>query len=96
MDVRGEGARILGPRVAFHPSETRLLVLHYNGVLYECGFNPDHDTASGSQECGLLQATTWFAVRHDFRVQGSSSQTATVAGGASEEGDDDAEPWQVL
>lgn len=96
VDARSKQARILGPQLAFHKTEPRLSVLHYSGILYECTFKPDHDPGSGTQDCGFLCATTWFAVRPDFRVQGpDTQQVPTVAGGASEE-DDKAEEWQLL
>ena len=96
VDTRSKQARIAGPQLAFHSSEARLYVLHYNGVLYECSFCLDHDSKNGTQDCSLAGASTWFAVRPDFRVQGASHQLATVAGGTSEDGDDGAEEWQIL
>jgi WD40 repeat protein len=96
VDARSKQSRILGPHVAFHATEPRLFVLHYNGVLYECSFKPDHDiNVNGVQELGLASATTWFAVRPDFRLQGPCTQVVTVAGGAQED-DEEAEEWQLL
>jgi len=94
VDARSSQTRISGPQLAFHRTEPRLSVLHYNGMLYECSFKPDHDPSLGTQECGLRAAATWFAVRPDFRVQGSGT-SATVAGGAGED-DKEAEEWQLL
>lgn len=98
VDVRSQQSRILGPQLAFHTSEPRLFVLHYSGVLYECSFSPDHDvSANGTQECGLASATTWFAVRPDFRLQGPGSQPRVVTiGGDAGEGDEEGEEWQLL
>eukprot|EP00812_Abedinium_dasypus_P016013 NODE_968_length_1288_cov_315.959448.p1 GENE.NODE_968_length_1288_cov_315.959448~~NODE_968_length_1288_cov_315.959448.p1 ORF type:complete len:372 (+),score=71.60 NODE_968_length_1288_cov_315.959448:3-1118(+) len=95
VDVRSAQARIKGPQVAFHPTEPKLLVLHYSGVLYESNFSPDHDPRAGAMECGLTSATTWFAVRHDFKVQGMGCELATVAGGSGE-GNEEADKWQLL
>jgi len=96
VDARNSQARIFGPRLAFHPTEPRLSILHYSGILYECTFKMDHDMANGTQDCGLLRATTWFAVRPDFKVQGPNTRVATVAGGVGEDGDEGAEEWQLL
>lgn len=98
VDARSKqdgAARIHGPQLAFHRTEPKLSVLHYSGVLYECSFDPDRDPSMGTQDCGLVNATTWFAVRPEFKVQGPSTQVQTVAGGASEE-DEEAEEWQLL
>lgn len=95
VDARSKQARILGPQLAFHKSEPRLFVLHYGGMLYECSFREDHDPNLGTQECGFLCATTWFAVRPDFKVQSYNAQLATVSGGA-QDGDEEAEEWQLL
>eukprot|EP00929_Paragymnodinium_shiwhaense_P061104 TRINITY_DN30514_c0_g1_i1.p1 TRINITY_DN30514_c0_g1~~TRINITY_DN30514_c0_g1_i1.p1 ORF type:complete len:470 (-),score=68.16 TRINITY_DN30514_c0_g1_i1:352-1761(-) len=78
-------ARIQGPKLAFHGKEPRLFALCHNGVMYECSFKPDHDPSSGTQDCKFVSATTWFAVRPDFQVQGAT-KTVTAAG---EDGDDD-------
>jgi len=94
VDARSKQANIIGPQLAFHKTESRLFVLHYSGVIYECTFRPDEDPTLGTQDCGFHCATTWFAVRPDFKVQGSS-KLPTVAGGAAE-GDEDAEEWQLL
>mmetsp|Transcript_33423 Transcript_33423/g.92342 ORF Transcript_33423/g.92342 Transcript_33423/m.92342 type:complete len:471 (-) Transcript_33423:225-1637(-) len=96
VDARSKQARILGPQLAFHHHEPVLFVLHYSGVIYECGFSMEHDMAQGTQECCLARATTWFAVRPDFKVQGPSHRVATVAGGAGDDGDEGAEEWQLL
>jgi WD40 repeat protein len=93
VDVRCSTSSILGPQVGFHGVEPRLLVLHYNGVLYEVGFS--EDAGSSQQECSYQTATTWFATRPDFKVM-SSVQVPTVAGGATEEEEEDAESWQLL
>jgi len=95
VDARSKQARILGPQLAFHKTEPRLFVLHYGGMLYECSFREDHDPNLGTQECGFLCATTWFAVRPDFKVQSYNAQLATVSGGA-QDGDEEAEEWQLL
>lgn len=95
VDARSKQARILGPQLAFHKGDPKLFVLHYSGTLYECSFKLDHDPSLGTQECGFVCATTWFAVRPDFKVQGPVTQVATVAGGAHED-DAEAEEWQLL
>lgn len=95
VDARSKQARILGPQLAFHKEDSKLFVLHYSGMLYECKFKPDHDPSLGTQDCGFVCATTFFAVRPDFKVQGPSAQVATVAGGAVED-DEEAEEWQLL
>jgi len=95
VDTRSKKARILGPQLAFHKTEPRLFVLHYNGVLYECSFQPDFDPSSGFQECGFVCATTWFATRPDFKVSGPITQLPTVSGGANE-GDEEAEEWSLV
>jgi len=96
VDTRSKQARIVGPKLGFHRSEPRLYVLHYNGVLYECCFSLDHNQKDGTQDCSLAEATTWFAVRRDFRLQGPPHKLPTVAGGATDDGDDNAEEWLVL
>lgn len=95
VDVRDKQSRISGPQLAFHRSEPKLFVLNYSGVLYECSFRPDEPRDKGTQECAFVSATTWFAVRPDFKLQGPSTKIATVAGGAQED-DQDAEEWQLL
>jgi len=95
VDARSKQSNILGPQLAFHKTEPRLFVLHYSGVLYECNFRPDVDPSVGTQECGFHCATTWFAVRPDFKVQGPGSKVQTVAGGADED-DEEGEEWQLL
>lgn len=95
VDARSKQARILGPQLAFHKEDPKLFVLHYSGMLYECKFKPDHDPSLGTQDCGFVCATTFFAVRPDFKVQGPNTQVATVAGGAAED-DEEAEEWQLL
>jgi len=94
VDVRSKLTNIHGPQIAFHKEDPRLFILHYSGVLYESTFQPDQDPALGAQECGFAGATTWFAVRPDFRVQGLG-EVATVLGGAAED-EDDQEEWQLL
>eukprot|EP00929_Paragymnodinium_shiwhaense_P112267 TRINITY_DN80528_c0_g1_i1.p1 TRINITY_DN80528_c0_g1~~TRINITY_DN80528_c0_g1_i1.p1 ORF type:complete len:478 (-),score=110.14 TRINITY_DN80528_c0_g1_i1:126-1559(-) len=94
VDTRSEEARIHGAMLAFHGTEPKLFVLCYSGVLYECSFNPDHDPSRGTQECGFLGATPWFAVRPDFQVQGDA--TIVTASGDDDEDDLDAEEWQLL
>lgn len=93
LDTRSKQASILGPQVAFHKSEPRIFVLHYSGQLYECTFRLDADPSLGTQECVMHCATTWFAIRPEFKVQRNA--TATVAGG-TDEGDAEAEEWQLL
>jgi len=95
VDARGKQSRIVGPQLAFHRDEPRLSVLHYSGVLYECSFRLDHEPSNGSQDCALICANTWFAVRPDFKVLGAHTKLATVAGGAQED-DEEAEAWQLL
>jgi len=95
VDARGKKSRILGPQLAFHKTEARFFVLHYSGVLYECTFRPDYDLSLGTQDCGFVNATTWFAVRPDFKIQGPTVNVQTVAGGAAED-DEGAEEWQLL
>eukprot|EP00930_Biecheleria_cincta_P056510 TRINITY_DN42615_c0_g1_i1.p1 TRINITY_DN42615_c0_g1~~TRINITY_DN42615_c0_g1_i1.p1 ORF type:complete len:469 (-),score=84.89 TRINITY_DN42615_c0_g1_i1:68-1474(-) len=95
VDTRSKQARILGPTLAFHKSEPRLFVLHYNGVLYECSFKPDYDLSLGHQECGFVCATTWFATRPDFKISNPITQQQSVPGGAHE-GDEEAEEWQLV
>lgn len=92
VDTRSKQAKIPGPLLSFHPTEPKLLVLHYSGVLYECSFRPDLDSANGLQECGFVRATTWFAVRPDFKVQGPGATPETVRG----DGDEGGEGWQLL
>lgn len=98
VDVRSKQAKMVGPQVAFHAKEPKLLVLHFSGILYECGFNPDHDPCAGHQDCALITASTWFAIRPDFRVFTVQDQTAAEgkeAGGAIL-GEEGAEDWQLL
>jgi len=95
LDVRSRESQIVGPQLAFHKSEHRLAILHFNGLLYECDFRPDHDPSAGTQDCSFHAATAWFAVRPDFKVHSPSAEVATVAGGADEE-DEKAEEWQLL
>jgi hypothetical protein len=95
VDARSKQTSILGPQLAFHKEQAKLFVLHYSGVLYECTFRPDTDPSLGTQECGFHCATTWFAVRPDFKVQGPCNTVPTVSGGAAE-GDEEAEEWQLV
>jgi WD40 repeat protein len=95
VDARSHQASILGPQVAFHKDQPKFFVLHYSGVIYECSFRPDADPSLGTQECGFDCATTWFAVRPDFKVLGPSTKVPTVAGGAVED-DEEAEEWQLI
>jgi len=95
VDARGKQARIVGPQVAFHPTAPRLFVLHYNGILYESSFRLHDDPKNGVQECRFIGATTWFAVRPDFKIQDQVERLATVSGG-SEDGDDEVDKWQLL
>lgn len=95
LDVRCKQSNILGAQLAFHETEPRIHVLHYSGVLYEASFRPDADASLGTQECGLHSATTWFAVRPEFKIQGPSTKVPTVAGG-DVENDEEAEEWQLL
>lgn len=94
VDTRSSRSSITGPLLAFHRSEPSLAVLHYSGILYECSFRPDHDPVHGTQDCKFCGATTWFAVRPDFRVQGLTAQCQTVTVGEGEGGD--ADEWQLL
>jgi len=95
VDARSREARIHGPQLAFHKTDSRLFILHYNGMLYECSFRLDHDPSMGTQDCGFVGATTWFATRPDFKLQGPNARVQTVAGGV-EEDDPDGEEWQLL
>lgn len=95
VDARSHQASILGPQVAFHKDQPKFFVLHYSGLLYECSFRPDGDPSLGTQECGFDCATTWFAVRPDFKVQGPSTKVPTVSGGAVDN-DEEAEEWQLI
>jgi len=95
IDARCKQSQIIGPQVAFHKSEPKFFVLHHSGVIYECSFNEICEPNSGTQECGFQSATTWFAVRPDFKVQGLAGRCATVAGGADED-DREADEWQLL
>eukprot|EP00403_Amphidinium_massartii_P016367 CAMPEP_0178417472 /NCGR_PEP_ID=MMETSP0689_2-20121128/24591_1 /TAXON_ID=160604 /ORGANISM="Amphidinium massartii, Strain CS-259" /LENGTH=322 /DNA_ID=CAMNT_0020038837 /DNA_START=207 /DNA_END=1175 /DNA_ORIENTATION=+ len=95
-DVRNLSCNsIRGPEVAFHRRLPRLFVLHYNGVFYECSFDPSLDPmSSGGQECRIVARTIWFAVRHDFQVHTSAAALQTVPGGQdSDDGDD---PWTLI
>mmetsp|Transcript_11511 Transcript_11511/g.20741 ORF Transcript_11511/g.20741 Transcript_11511/m.20741 type:complete len:469 (-) Transcript_11511:16-1422(-) len=93
VDVRSsQQAHVVGPQVAFHETEPMLFVLHYDGVLYECSFKLDWDASLGTQDCGLICGTTWFATRPEFKIQGP---VATIPGGA-QEGDPEADEWQGL
>mmetsp|Transcript_26132 Transcript_26132/g.73336 ORF Transcript_26132/g.73336 Transcript_26132/m.73336 type:complete len:104 (-) Transcript_26132:174-485(-) len=95
VDARSKEARIIGSQLAFHKSGPRLFVLHYSGWLYECSFRLDHDPSTGTQDCGFVGATTWFATRPDFKLQGPNAQVQTVAGGVAED-DPEGEDWQLL
>lgn len=95
VDVRGTQARIVGPQVAFHQKEPKIFVLHYSGLLYEASFKPDHDQSNGTQDCSFVQASAWFAVRPDFKVQDPNAKPETVAGGAVSD-DEDAEAWELV
>lgn len=95
VDTRCKQANICGPLVAFDKTEARFFILHYSGVLYECGFDDLAPPGGSAQECSLLNATTWFAVRPDFKVQSPVGRMATVGGGV-EDGDEEAEEWQLL
>eukprot|EP00933_Yihiella_yeosuensis_P043990 TRINITY_DN39031_c0_g1_i1.p1 TRINITY_DN39031_c0_g1~~TRINITY_DN39031_c0_g1_i1.p1 ORF type:complete len:436 (+),score=87.09 TRINITY_DN39031_c0_g1_i1:87-1310(+) len=97
VDVRSKQSGIIGPQLAFHATEPRLYVLHYSGVFYECSFNPDHDlNHHGVQEMGYDAATTWFATRPDFKVQGLNTEVVTIEGGAQEGEGGEADEWQLL
>jgi len=91
VDLRGRGAQMSGPQVAFYRSGSRLLAVHCDGVLYELRFRPEHDPSGGPQDLVFASATTWFAARPDFRL---SSQGAGSAADI-EEADEFAE-WQLL
>lgn len=92
VDTRSKQATIAGPILAFHKTEPRLYILHYNGFLYECSFQPDFDPKA-TQECSFISATTWFATRPDFKVSKPITELRTEPGG---EGDDAADEWQLL
>jgi len=95
VDVRGTQAKMMGPQLAFHSTEPRLFILHYSGMLYECTFKSDHDPSMGSQDCSFVGASTWFAVRPDFKVHDPTAKAETVAGGAASD-DEDAEDWELI
>lgn len=92
VDLRCKGSNIRGAQLGFHKDEPRISVLHHSGVFYEASFRPDADPSLGTQECGLHCATTWFAVRPDFQVP----NTIQIVAGGDEEGDEEAEEWQLL
>jgi len=94
VDTRSKQSKIVGPILAFHKTEPRLYVLHFNGFLYECSFQPDYDLRGGAQECGFVAATTWFATRPDFKVSAPITELKTEPGGENE--GDEAEEWQLL
>jgi hypothetical protein len=83
LDLRARDSPLVGPKVAFAPG-SRVLVLHFNGFMYDCRFDENH---VGFQECQFLGASTWFASRPDFAMQ--PLEGPATAGG---EGED----WQVL
>ncbi|CAJ1410994.1 unnamed protein product [Effrenium voratum] len=87
LDTRSRLSHIAGPILAFHKTEPRLYVLHYNGFLYECGFQPDGDPTT-TQECTFLSATAWFANRPEFTLATGERKT--------EPGETDGEEWQLL
>jgi hypothetical protein len=66
LDLRSRDSPLVGPKVAFAP-DSRLLVLHFNGFMYECRFDESQDCSH--QECQFLGASTWFASRPDFAMQ---------------------------
>jgi WD40 repeat protein len=66
LDLRSRDSPLVGPKVAFAP-DSRLLVLHFNGFMYECRFDESQD--GSHQECQFLGASTWFASRPDFAMQ---------------------------
>jgi hypothetical protein len=66
LDLRSRDSPLVGPKVAFAPN-SRLLVLHFNGFMYECRFDESQD--GSHQECQFLGASTWFASRPDFAMQ---------------------------
>ncbi|CAE7765163.1 ATG18A [Symbiodinium microadriaticum] len=84
VDTRSKQSKIVGPILAFHKTEPRLYVLHFNGFLYECSFQPDYDLSRGAQECGFVAATTWFATRPDFKVSAPITELKTEPGGENE------------
>lgn len=91
VDTRSKQSNIAGPILAFHKTEPRLYILHYNGFLYECSFDPDFDPKA-TQECSFVSATTWFATRPDFQVSKPITELKTEPG----EGEDKADAWQLL
>mmetsp|Transcript_26194 Transcript_26194/g.57741 ORF Transcript_26194/g.57741 Transcript_26194/m.57741 type:complete len:398 (-) Transcript_26194:87-1280(-) len=94
-DVRRHPSSIRGAEVAFHPHLPRIYILHYNGIFYECSFDPNRDALSGGQECSIEATTVWFAVRPDFQVHTSATALQTVRGGQDSD-DEDAEEWTLL
>jgi len=94
-DIRSPCSTIFGPQVCFRGAEPTLLVLHHNGVFYEAGFSDVVEAGSSVQECSCKDATTWFAVRPDFKMLTPSVVVPTVKGGTTEE-DEEAEDWQLL
>merc|ERR1719253_592576 len=65
LDLRSRSSPLVGPKVAFsneHPNH--VLVLHFNGVLYECKF----DDGTAFQQCLFVGGSTFFASRPDFRM----------------------------
>ncbi|CEM00742.1 unnamed protein product [Vitrella brassicaformis CCMP3155] len=80
---------LVGPLCAFAGAHSNhLYVLHHNGVFYECRFDPNL-----GNECTLLNVTTWFAPRPDFRIQ-SALKTETLR--SELEGGHAGDEWQIL
>ena len=94
-DTRSKQSNIAGPILAFHKTEPRLYILHYNGFLYEISFEPNFDPKA-TQECSFVSATTWFATRPDFQVPKAIRELKTEPGGEGGEADDKADEWQIL
>lgn len=95
VDTRSKQSNIAGPILAFHKTEPRLYILHYNGFLYEISFEPNFDPKA-TQECSFVSATTWFATRPDFQVPKAITELKTEPGGEGGEADDKADEWQIL
>jgi WD40 repeat protein len=94
QDVRSSSSMIVGPQVGFRGNESCFLVLHYNGVLYEVSFNEVVEDGI-QQTCTYRDATTWFGIRHDFKVTDPCLELPTVAGGEFED-EEDGDEWHLL
>jgi len=92
IDVRSTTPSILGPQVGFKGKDACLLVLHYNGFLYEVVFDDLNETGK-PQICSARAATTWFGVRPGFKVIAPSAKFQTVK---ADEDDSDEDGFQML